>query len=402
MASPPPGFTDQLAQPHAAARASGMTYNQAVAVLTELYRKHFGRAPDSGGLNFWANTLVSGQNTPESVEQVFAGTDEAVQYTSTLQSTIQGIYWSELGRAADASGLAFWVDALRNGSPARDIRDTIHNSPEAVRYRESQAAPQPDPRLAAMRNYNTEGNAIVEFRQGDNFENLAQQAYGDTNLWWVIAQANNAMSVTELRTRTTITIPDTRQTSISRNAIQIGDNGYQALYVNRIRGYQWGEYCVPASSQLEPIQFEENPNWLAGLAFVNGNDAWNAPSYQFSRADPNPSMTPSYWASQKDAPELSLAQIGLPLDVDTSMISQLPVFSSGTGNGNPPPPPVKFTPGSNLGLAATAMNKYPEQVLSAVRLGGMSVVTVKGSVVEFVPELKGEADSGLAVGDDMG
>jgi hypothetical protein len=107
------------------------------------------------------------------------------------------------------------------------------------------------------------------------------------------------------------------------------------------------------------------------------------------RADPYPSMTPSYWATQKDAPELSLAQIGLPLDVDTSMLSQLPVFSSGTGSENPPPPPVKFTPGSNPALAVNELEKYPEQILSAVRLGGISIVTVKASVVEFAKDLAG-------------
>jgi hypothetical protein len=47
--------------------------------------------------------------------------------------------------------------------------------------------------------------------QGDRFDVLAQQFYGDSSLWWVISIANTAVAVTDLPSdlpQNTIVIPE--------------------------------------------------------------------------------------------------------------------------------------------------------------------------------------------------
>jgi hypothetical protein len=367
------------------ARAPNMTRNEAISILTGLYRSYFGRAPDQAGLDWWVNVLVSGQNTPSGIGITFETSAEGVEYTSILESTIQTIYWDELGRVADLEGFRYWVAALRNGATAWNIRQEIRKSPEAVAYRAGQPAPPPDPRSAMLRSYDTNGDSHINYRSGDSLQSLSQLAYGDPKYWWIIAQSNKAMTNKELATRSLLKIPNL---SASYNVMQIGDNGYAALWVSRITGLQYEVQYVPISSQLEPIPFEENPNWLQGLAFVNGNDAWHRSDFYISRSRPNPVMPPSYWETIKDVPSVPIDQIAIPLDIDTSHLMQLPIFYPSGSAASPPPPPVKYTAGSDPSSAIVSMKKYPSQVLDAVRLSGIVVVTVKKSIVEFAPELR--------------
>lgn len=368
-----------------------MTYNEAVSVLTELYYKHMGRAPDSAGLDWWANALVSGQATPEHVADEFSKTPEATYFTMYLQSVVEEIYWSELGRDADAGGLQFWMDALRNPArSAEQVRSEIHSSSEAITYRANlPVIPQPDPRVSAMRDFDLQGNATVPYRRGDSLKQLALQAYGTTDLWWVIGQANNAMTDRELYNSSNVIVPDLRPTSASRNAIQVDDNGQAIIYANKITGDQWPEYYIPLVSQLDPIDYEDNPNWLAGLAFVNGNDAWNNPFYQFARPQPYTLMPPSFWLSSKNSVDIPIEDVAVPLNIDTSTLAQLPVFSSGDSAPNGPPPAVTYTSGADPTLANKLLAKYPDQILNTVRISGVKVVAVKKSVVEYFPQLHG-------------
>lgn len=366
-----------------------MTYNEAVSVVTPLYYTHFGRAPDAAGLDFWAKALANNQTTASTIAAEFAKTPEAKYYILSLESAVQDVYYAELGRVATASDLPYWVDQLRRRTISEaQMRIDIHNSPEAATYRANlPQVPQPDPRLAAMKIFNAAGNAVISYRRGDNVRSLATQAYGDPDLWWVIAQANNIVTDRELLNLQTLNVPDLRRSSASVNAIPVDDNGQAIIYANKITGGQWPEYYIPVSSQLDPIVFEDNPNWLAGLAFVNGNDAWNNPSYQFARPSPSPLMPPQYWYSARDSADIPIDEIGVPLNLDTSVLTQLPVFNSGESTPNPPPPVIVSTPGANPVVASDSLKKYPAQVLTAVSIAQIKVVAVKKNVAEYFPSL---------------
>jgi len=360
--------------------------DEAAAMLAVLYRDYLGRSPDSSGLAWFTNMLVTGQTTPSAIATAIASSPEGIEYTISLESIIQNIFWDELGRVADVSGLAFFVGQIRRGITAAYIRSDIRKTQESIIYRAGRPAPSPDPRLPALRTFNADGNSVIDFRAGDTLQSLAKLAYGDSDLWWVVAQANNAMSNKELASLRTLLIPSFSGYG-NPNIIQIGDNGYAAIYVNRITGWQFDVQYVPISSQLEPIVFEENPNWLNGLAFVNGNDVWNRVDFQISRSQPYPLMSPGFWLSQKGAVDVPLEEISIPLNIDTRLLQQLPVYNGAGTAVNPPPPVVTSTPGANPAVAIDAMEKYPSQILNTVRISGIKVIAVKRTIVEAFKDL---------------
>lgn len=365
-----------------------MTYNEAVSYLTDLYRTHLGRAPDTGGLDFWASALVNGIVTPASVAATFASSPEATYYSMYLDSTVKDLYWSEVGRLPDTGGLAFYVDLMRKGTSAETIESYLHDSQEAASYRASlPIVPQPDPRLSQMQNFNTNGNAIVEYRRGDRLDTLAKQAYGSSDYWWVIAQGNNVISDRELGSLSQVVIPDIRQSSVSYNAIAVDDNGYGILYVNRFTGDQWGEYYVPAVSQLEPLEFEENPLWLDGLAFVNGND-FPGIDFRMTRAQPYITMPPDYWAGVKESNSIGTPiEVNLPTNLDTAVLNQLPIVYGVPDNPQAPPPRVLAANGADPAPAVHALKKYPSQITTTLQLSQVKIVAVKRTVVEYFPHL---------------
>jgi phage tail protein X len=233
-----------------------------------------------------------------------------------------------------------------------------------------------------MRAFGTSGVAVVEVRRGDSLKTIAQQAYNSVDKWWVVAQANNAMSDYELSLRNSITIPDIRQTSTNFNAVQIDDNGAALLYVNRITGEQWVEYYSQAVSQLEPIVFEDNPNWLRGLAFVEGNFKYNRPGAQYSRRQPFLLMPAEYWYSIKDT-GASVDNINTLPASDWNAIAQLPTFSPGYSGNEPILPTIRNTPGGDPIVAANSLKNLPPQVIDTLRMSQVTIVAVRDSMVEY-------------------
>ena len=59
----------------------------------------------------------------------------------------------------------------------------------------------------------TDSDIYVITQHGDRLDNLAQQFYGDVNLWWYIAKANNLTFMT-LPIGTSLRIPGTTQYAI--------------------------------------------------------------------------------------------------------------------------------------------------------------------------------------------
>ena len=85
-----------------------------VAPVVRLYEAAFGRLPDTAGLTYWAAQEASGAS-PLTMALSFTGSAEfASVHGASVNAAdyIQGLYLNVLGRAADAAGLAYWVNAL--------------------------------------------------------------------------------------------------------------------------------------------------------------------------------------------------------------------------------------------------------------------------------------------------
>lgn len=95
--------------------------------VTELYLGFFGRAPDAAGFGYWTNRLAQGDVTIQQISQAFSKTPEFVSNYDGLTPTQQvtKIYNNVLGRAPDASGLAYWVGQLTTGT--QTVADFVWN-----------------------------------------------------------------------------------------------------------------------------------------------------------------------------------------------------------------------------------------------------------------------------------
>ncbi|SHH59305.1 DUF4214 domain-containing protein [Marivita hallyeonensis] len=90
--------------------------------LIELYIAYFNRAPDSIGLNFWATAYANGATLKE-LAALFTDQDETRDtYPDSISAFdfATSVYDNVLGRTPDASGIAFWVEALDSGAVSRD------------------------------------------------------------------------------------------------------------------------------------------------------------------------------------------------------------------------------------------------------------------------------------------
>jgi hypothetical protein len=104
------------------------------AYVASLYTSLLERAPDPGGVTFYAQALTSGQLTRAQVYQSFLSSPEyAAVFVTQLYRTL-------LGRAPDAAGFAANVNALVSGRATRDaLYAEVLGSAE---YRQKQNVPQ--------------------------------------------------------------------------------------------------------------------------------------------------------------------------------------------------------------------------------------------------------------------
>lgn len=92
------------------------------------------READLEGLGFWFGALDDGASH-QSVAQGFVDSAEFVELYGTSQSNtefVHDLYGYLLDRAADESGLVFWVGALENGAGKADVLLGISESAENV------------------------------------------------------------------------------------------------------------------------------------------------------------------------------------------------------------------------------------------------------------------------------
>jgi uncharacterized repeat protein (TIGR01451 family) len=109
----------------------------AIHYITTLYQVILGRAPDAGGLQFWASQMGSpgtpggatGSSDEKAIVAALFGSDEFfIQSGNTAQGWVNALYADIFGRAPDGNGAAFWANELAvRGAGDRDgiVRDLL-------------------------------------------------------------------------------------------------------------------------------------------------------------------------------------------------------------------------------------------------------------------------------------
>jgi hypothetical protein len=110
----------------------GVTLTPNQVYISALYQDLLHRPADSGGLSYWSNLLDRG--LPRST--VANALDHSDEYFAAL---VQRTYQQDLGRAADAGGLAFWTGQLRNGLTDEQLSALIVSCNEAYVHAGSSA-----------------------------------------------------------------------------------------------------------------------------------------------------------------------------------------------------------------------------------------------------------------------
>lgn len=113
-------------------------FSQNISPVARLYFAYFLRLPDYTGLMYWVNSYTQG--TPlNDVSNAFAASAEFQQRYGSLSNAqfVQMIYQNVLGRAPDASGLAYWTTEIDAGRFTRG--QVMTGFSESVEYKQIQA-----------------------------------------------------------------------------------------------------------------------------------------------------------------------------------------------------------------------------------------------------------------------
>jgi len=102
-------------------QAMPLTYDSHLNAVAGTYSQMFGRQGDVNGVNFWADAIknkgltlgkmaVEFMHSPEQLAKIGFDISKA-----DIPTQVEQFYQSFLGRAFDAEGKAFWVDAVSTG-----------------------------------------------------------------------------------------------------------------------------------------------------------------------------------------------------------------------------------------------------------------------------------------------
>lgn len=104
----PEGFVEQL--------LLSTEFGGTVAPVVRLYDSVFGRLPDETGLRFWVNEFRGGDTLERLTQRFIAGAEfDQLADAATTDEVVTAVYRRSLGRAPDAGGLAFWIDSVDSG-----------------------------------------------------------------------------------------------------------------------------------------------------------------------------------------------------------------------------------------------------------------------------------------------
>jgi hypothetical protein len=128
-----PSSTDQgSGRPARAFVANGLTQSAEYYgnIVTAAYNKYLGRAPEASGLAYWVAQMQNGLSD-EQLEAGFIGSAEFIaDHGGGGAEWVQGLYQSLLGRAPQASEVQYWIDQLSAGMTPQQVAIGFAASPE--------------------------------------------------------------------------------------------------------------------------------------------------------------------------------------------------------------------------------------------------------------------------------
>ncbi|CAH1670419.1 family 16 glycosylhydrolase [Chelatococcus asaccharovorans] len=86
-----------------------------IGMIIDLYTSYLDRAPDAMGLYFWTSLLSDGVAIDDIAEQFFTAAEPGRFAGKSTAEIVDTAYREILGRAPDADGFAYWVDAVDSG-----------------------------------------------------------------------------------------------------------------------------------------------------------------------------------------------------------------------------------------------------------------------------------------------
>ena len=94
---------------------------EVVAFATRLYTTCLGRAPESGGLNYWSQELANVRVTGTNAAMLFFFSSEFVNANYDDAEYVTRLYRTFMGREPDQAGFDFWVNALKTGRDRKSV-----------------------------------------------------------------------------------------------------------------------------------------------------------------------------------------------------------------------------------------------------------------------------------------
>ncbi len=102
----------------------------ATMFVYRLYEKALGRAAEEDGLNDWSGSIAKGEKSAQTVAQSFFHSEEFLNKRYDDRNFVCILYRTFMGREYDESGLAYWLDALRQGKSRDEVLEGFSNSVE--------------------------------------------------------------------------------------------------------------------------------------------------------------------------------------------------------------------------------------------------------------------------------
>ena len=91
------------------------------AFVAQLYKVCLSRNPDAGGLNTWTTRLKNKQETGISAAYGFVFSNEFKAKNLCNEDYVEQLYAAFMGRKADASGKATWINLLESGTTREEV-----------------------------------------------------------------------------------------------------------------------------------------------------------------------------------------------------------------------------------------------------------------------------------------
>lgn len=103
------------------------------AAVSTLYETAFGRAGDGDGIEFWFDRAREGVSLEDIADAFTQVSEFATQAGRNDEAFVNSLYLNTFGRAADTGGLDFWVGQLESGAVDRgDVLQSFASAAAAV------------------------------------------------------------------------------------------------------------------------------------------------------------------------------------------------------------------------------------------------------------------------------